>query len=148
LLAENGDKQKFFIGEVAYAVKNNDFLTSPTSITSSDYRKFGKEAVVYAATGQRGCTIVLVISRRGFFIMHIWEVPVIEAGVPGGGYYKELFQKEALDAVKKGNGLDKPHKVGILNLRDQDSELFIKLDGRECPFILSSDPSHTLRRAT
>jgi hypothetical protein len=115
-------------GEVGRALLARETLATPIGETSSDFRKFGDSVIEYGVTAQRGCLLVLVISRRGFLVMHIWEYPTLEWGmwVPGPG-----FKKHAIEAIRVSLGDNSYHKAGILNLRDQNPDLFQELEDRK-----------------
>lgn len=62
--------------------------------------------------GLVGCTSVVVISRAGVYVSHLWENP---------SFIPANFQREVLDALDRGGGTDR--MPGIRNLTEPRPQL-------------------------
>lgn len=77
--------------------------------TTSNYIIFEDTVSSISVTGLYGCTSVIVISRRGAWVSHIWEAAFKS---------DDLFQEDAIGKIHKGDG-DVLHPFGIDELRNQ-----------------------------
>ncbi|RYP13177.1 hypothetical protein DL765_007004 [Monosporascus sp. GIB2] len=125
----------FMRGEVARAYSEGNGvelvkITSPfTFPTSSLVRTFGDGVVSAAVAGLHGCTSVIVVSRRGVWLSHIWETPsftgLLLSRIPlmfEDGLSKEArFSYEVLSALRRGNATSAHHRTGIADLRSSET---------------------------
>ncbi|RYP39915.1 hypothetical protein DL767_002034 [Monosporascus sp. MG133] len=132
---EGSSNDLFMRGEVARAYSEGHGvelvkIRSPfTFPTSSLVRTFGDRVVSAAATGLHGCTSVVVVSRRGVWLTHVWETPsftgLLLSRTPltfeDGPSKEARFSYEVLSALRRGNATSTHHRTGIDDLRSPET---------------------------
>ncbi|KAK4208239.1 hypothetical protein QBC37DRAFT_297062, partial [Rhypophila decipiens] len=72
----NNDFFNFMRGEVARAYKAGTIVGETPDIAGAYFTKWANEPTQIAVQGVFGCTVIVVASRRGALVYHIWEDPV------------------------------------------------------------------------
>ncbi|KAF2171809.1 hypothetical protein M409DRAFT_50447 [Zasmidium cellare ATCC 36951] len=86
-----------------------EFADHPVDIGStSEVHVFGREVISASVTDLNGCTSVIVVSKRGLYISHLFEVPSFKAKTEGGRVIvPESFDKDVKhDLIKGGTAKD------------------------------------------
>lgn len=117
----DGDKKRFFRGEMAIAYANGRTVRLQGYETSSTVVIWGSYVDMLAIEGLYGCTAVIVISRRGVLAIHIWEDPTFiswsDERQENDVQPEEYFQTYATDPLSYPNPLWAYNQAGICNLR-------------------------------
>ncbi|KAI1851767.1 hypothetical protein JX266_003229 [Neoarthrinium moseri] len=123
--SDYADQTLFVAGEVYEAYTDdirtdNNIIPVPKltdndpSMTTSQVIQFNDKVISLSVQGLYGCTSVVVVSRRGAWISHIWEVPTFTGSI-------DDFRARGLEYITWGLRDDNPqfsqHKYGLKNLR-------------------------------
>jgi hypothetical protein len=138
------DWDRFMRGEVALSYNESrgvklyrpDHSKNPfVSPTSSHVVRFGDEPTDISLAGLWGCTAVVVISKRGALVIHIWEEPSMRGfrdpkkigntnsmiwEYEPQEWIESRFKNDVLKALHHGGPWDAPHKAGIEDLRRKE----------------------------
>ena len=96
---------------------------------TASFSEFGSRALSYGSPGVCGCTLLVIVSRRGVYIAHYWESVSFapdQEWIDQFGGEDEAFQKTVLDGIQKGVATDAvpPQQVslkGVASAIDDDS---------------------------
>ncbi|KAI2615233.1 hypothetical protein GGR54DRAFT_613591 [Hypoxylon sp. NC1633] len=166
--------QKFIRGEafLAYTKSESDplnYASVEVSVdgfdadhpTTSKAFFWGDEIATVALTGMFGCTVIVIISTAGVWVVHFWEVPsftgqllqeahwndpVLHPPVfESGDAKRERFKRDVLDALHKGGSAN--HVFGLDDLRGDDKFFMFHDDEKPQIFLFGPRPmAHPLDR--
>ncbi|KAI1171346.1 hypothetical protein F4777DRAFT_64442 [Nemania sp. FL0916] len=119
-----GSNQNFMAGESWRAYHPTDIFsrgvkTNVRGTTSNEIGFLGNTGSL-AVSGLYGCTSVVVVSRRGAWINHMWEAPFFtpytnDPAPPSPLEQQDIFRKEALMPLLQETGPD--NSFGISDMR-------------------------------
>ncbi|KAI1759881.1 hypothetical protein GGR53DRAFT_526768 [Hypoxylon sp. FL1150] len=107
----NGDSRVFMASEVAMAydskIPNSQGVCLPnTSVTTSVAIPFNKTPDSLAVSGLYGCTSLVVVSKKGAYVNHMWECPHFAPRIPpppSDAGENSSFERAVLDIIKYGS---------------------------------------------
>ncbi|KAI2622471.1 hypothetical protein GGR54DRAFT_598637 [Hypoxylon sp. NC1633] len=159
-----GGRGLIFLGEVARAYRRSasepqmygSLELGPTPALSSYTRLWADKATTVALAGLVGCTAVVIISVRGFWLVHIWETHFtghlvqaefiydsteldengqtvtrkryFPAIFEDEGQIEARFERDVLDAMAMGRVGDPYHRFGLSQLREKAEDRDPKIE--------------------
>ncbi|KAI0107997.1 hypothetical protein F4776DRAFT_668073 [Hypoxylon sp. NC0597] len=123
-----GNNQDFMAGEVATAYDNADSHNIGVRLgtgTTSSYILFAGVARSIAISGLHGCSSLIVVSKRGAWVNHMWETPSFSPDPsiippPTKEMQLAIFQQTVIAAIHRGHNED--NLFGLAEMVSEDSK--------------------------
>jgi len=120
--------QNFMRGEIGRAAQRQTgkLVQLVGNQATSEMIQFKDQVDALGIAGLYGCTAIVAVSEQGAWVSHFWEVPAFthDVNIPLDPVLQgDQFQRDVIDAMKKGRAGDATHAFGLSDLRGNEADL-------------------------
>lgn len=118
----DNDVHRFIRGEVALSFRAGTSVGETPGVLGAYVLRWGNEPTQISVQGLCGCTVIVIASRRGALVYHIWEDPFFgswDAATRRIVAAPDAVMSAAFGQLRYKNPQALDQMAGILNLRSQ-----------------------------